>query len=85
MADKLIIPKTAFNRVVKEILHDLLLEKWRGSQHTPDWRIEADALVCLQTMTEHILVMVMEMWYVLSIHHELNLVKSLHFMRKGRQ
>jgi len=66
MADKLIIPKRAFNRVVREVLTDAL-QASRGSgpfARDESLRIEADALVALQTMSEHIIVMVMEMWYV---------------------
>lgn len=64
MSDKLVIPKAAFTRLVREILQAQLRREW-GPEHMmrqPDWRIEEDALVCLQTMSEHIIVMMMEMW-----------------------
>jgi histone H3/H4 len=66
MADKLIIPKAAFTRVVREVLQQELRARW-GDEHflrKKAWRIEEDALVALQTMSEHIIVMMMEMWYV---------------------
>jgi histone H3/H4 len=84
MADKLIIPKTAFTRVVREVLKGALEAKW-GKAHAmlqKPWRIEADALVALQTMSEHIIVMVMEMWYVFS-NSTLILVKSSRFTPSG--
>jgi histone H3/H4 len=64
MSDKLVIPKGVFTRLVREILQAQLRREW-GPEHMmrqPDWRIEEDALVCLQTMSEHIVVMMMEMW-----------------------
>ena len=64
MSDKLVIPKGAFTCLVREILQAQLRREW-GPEHMmrqPDWHIEEDALICLQTMSEHIIVMMMEMW-----------------------
>jgi histone H3/H4 len=82
-ADKLIIPKTNCNRLVREVMQERQEEMFGNywQQHA-EWHIEADALVVLQTMTEHIIVTLMEMWYLFTEFNSNTTVKSWPFMRK---
>jgi histone H3/H4 len=81
-ADKLIITKTNFNCLVREVMQERQEEMFGNywQQHA-EWHIEADALVVLQTMTEHIIVMMMEMWYLFPEFDSNTTVKSWPFMR----
>src|SRR5204863_2506495 len=63
MAESLLIPRRSFERVVKEICHDLKVHEGRGRYFQGHFRWETDALYALQTMTEDILLMVFEMTY----------------------
>jgi histone H3/H4 len=56
LADKLEIPKNKFALLIRQLLHD--------RDPTKKYKIEKDALVALQYMSEHILVMFLEMTYV---------------------
>jgi histone H3/H4 len=59
MAEALLIPFQPFVRLVREITADMrTIPTVFG-----DYRWEKDALVCLQTFAEHILVMIFEMTY----------------------
>ena len=66
MADKLLIPYKKFVMLVRELQQDIL-EEHVGLVKAVDgkYRWEKDALVALQTMTEHVMVMIFEMTYVL--------------------
>jgi histone H3/H4 len=57
MADALLLPYAAFIKVIKEITDEC---------SPPGLRWERDAVVALQMMIEHVLVMVFEMTYLLA-------------------
>ena len=64
MDESVLIPKKRFRAVVREITY-LIKRDWGGASHFEgEWRWESDALVALQSMTEHIVIMLFEMWYV---------------------
>jgi len=56
MAERCLLPYRAFERLVKEIAHEA-----KTVEHDHRW--EKDAIVALQLLTEHVLVMVFEMTY----------------------
>ena len=60
--DKLLIPHAKFVKLVREITQDVAEEKEECPYH---W--EKDGIVALQTMSEHVIVMVMEMTYGLQL------------------
>jgi len=75
MDDSVLIPKKRFVAVVREIAY-LIKEEWGATSHFDgEWRWEADALVALQSMTEHIIIMFFEMWYAF---FRFSIVEGLH-------
>ena len=60
--DKLLIPYAKFVKLVSEITEDVA-DKEGGGPYP--W--EKDGIVALQTMSEHVIVMVMEMTYGLQL------------------
>lgn len=71
--DCLLLPQHSFRNLVEEIVVKDLGMRLR-------W--EKDALVCLQTMTEHVMIMVFELLYVL-IYSSLISGKGLPFMQNA--
>jgi|SRR5216117_3429589 len=76
MDESLLIPQKRFHMLVREITAEIRAES------APELRWERDALVALQMMSEHVLIMIMEMtyWILLFLLIE---VKSWLFMPKG--
>jgi histone H3/H4 len=60
-AEMLFIPRSCFSRLVQQLLLD-------AGDPKVHYRIERDAMLALQTMTEHVLVMFFEMTQQLAIH-----------------
>jgi histone H3/H4 len=60
--DKLLIPYTKFVKLVREITQEVSEEMGGGP-----YRWETDGIVALQTMSEHVIVMIMEMTYGLQL------------------
>jgi len=63
MDDTFFIPMKRFRAVVQEVAADI--KRGAPSHFEGEYRWEGDALICLQTMTEHVLLMVFELWYFL--------------------
>ena len=57
------IPPTRFALAVREVAQQVKNEYWGPGNNKQDYRWERDALVALQVMTEHVLVLFMEMRY----------------------
>ena len=64
MDDMFFIPMKRFRAVVQEVAAEI--KRGSPSHFVGEYRWESDALVCLQTMTEHVLLMVFELWYFYS-------------------
>ena len=80
MDDSVLIPKKRFVAVVREIAY-LIKDEWGVTSHfNGEWRWEADALVALQSMTEYIVIMLFEMWYVFFQRTALTGVKNSPYM-----
>ena len=79
MDESLLIPQKRFHMLVREITAEIRAESLFIA---PELRWEKDALVALQMMSEHVLIMIMEMtyWILLFLLIE---VKSWLFMPKG--
>src|SRR5215510_5455075 len=67
MDDTFFIPKKRFRAVVQEVAVEI--KRGAPSHFQGDYRWEGDALVCLQLMAEHILLMVFELWYPFFFTH----------------
>ena len=55
------IRQAPFQRVIREISQDIKANLSGGSHFAGEYRWERDAVFALQTMSEHILIMVFEM------------------------
>jgi len=55
------ITQAPFQRVIREISRDVKANLAGGSHFAGEYRWERDAVFALQTMSEHILIMVFEM------------------------
>jgi histone H3/H4 len=56
-----LIFKASFQRIVREIVNDV--KRQRGSHFRGEYYFEKDALAALQAMSEHVMIMIMEMLY----------------------
>jgi hypothetical protein len=67
MDEAFFIPKKRFRAVVQEVAAEI--KRGNPSHFDGEYRWESDALVCLQVMSEHVLLMIFELWYLFFFTH----------------